>query len=125
MGVETVGVSCATKFAFAFKFGGVVCTVGRIGEDAEADEEGIGGNCVMGRGRVRLGLGLGRLSNTLRRFPVGLGLRLLNREMGLVKPLWDDSRETGATMEMESRPSSSEVDEARISAALSRTEGTD
>ena len=74
---------------------------------------------------TNIGLGLGRLSNTLRRFPVGLGLRLLNREMGLVKPLWDDSRETGATMEMESRPSSSEVDEARISAALSRTEGTD
>ena len=57
--------------------------------------------------------------------PVGLGLRLLNREIGLVKPLGLLSSWMGATMEMLSRPSSSETEVVRISAALSRTEGTD
>lgn len=90
----------------------------------EVDGTGMG-SCCIGRGRVRLGLGLGRFRSMLRRCPVGLGLRLLSLEMGLVKPLWLDSREMGATMETESRPSSSEVEEAKISAALSRTEGTD
>lgn len=60
----------------------------------------------------------------LRRFPVGLGLRLLNLEMGLVKPLWELSREMGATMETTSMASSSVFEEVNISAALSSTEGT-
>lgn len=57
---------------------------------------------------------------------MGLGLRLLSLEMGLVKPLWLPSKAgAGATIEIVSRASSSDVDEVRISAALSSTEGTD
>lgn len=80
-----------------------------------------------GRGTVKLGLGLGIFRRTLLRFPVGLGLRLLNLDIGLVKPLWLPSPKdgAGATMEMVSRTSSSAVDDVRISAALSRTAGTD
>lgn len=75
---------------------------------------------------MKLGLGLGIFNKTLLRFPVGLGLRLLSLEMGLVKPLWlPSSAGAGATIEMVSRTSSSDVEEARISAALSSTAGTD
>lgn len=99
----------------------VVCRTGRTGEEGDWAE----GGCA-GRGRVKLGLGLGKLISALRRLvPVGEGLRLLNLDIGLVKPLGLLSSWIGVTMEMLSRPSSSEVGAVRISAALSKTEGTD
>lgn len=64
--------------------------------------------------------------SALSRFiPFGLGLRLLSRDIGLVKPLGLLSNCTGATIEILSKPSSSEVEVVRISAALSKTDGTD
>jgi len=75
---------------------------------------------------MKLGLGLGMFISALRRlFPTGLGLLLLNRDIGLVKPLGLLSSCTGATIETLSKPSSSEVEDVRISAALSKTDGTD
>lgn len=86
------------------------------------------GECI-GSGRVKLGLGEGRLASMLRRFevPLGLGLRLLICDIGEVKPLpppWS-SKGTGATMAIESMPSLSSTSSVRISAALSKTVGTD
>ena len=56
----------------------------------------------MGRGRVKLGLGDGRFMSTLRRFvALGLGLLLLNWEIGDVNPLPPPpnvSRGNGATI---------------------------
>lgn len=66
------------------------------------------------------------LKSRLRLFPEGLGLRLLNRDMGLVKPLWYPvSIGAGVTIEIASRSSSSGSVEVRIAAALSSTEGTE
>src|SRR6266404_5484836 len=74
-----------------------------------------------GNGRVRLGLGLGKfIKGTLVLPRIGLGLRLLNREL---RPLNDASSITvvvGAT----SAISCSSVGEDSTAAALSRTVGT-
>ena len=84
-------------------------------------------DAVIGSGRVKLGLGEGRFMRTLLRFvALGLGLLLLNCEIGEVNPLLppNGSRDSGATIEIESRASLSSVSAVRISAALSSTVGT-
>ena len=99
----------------------------------EGDVLGASGPCDVedcsGRGKVKLGLGEGRLSRTLRlcEVPFGLGLRLLDCEMGDVKPLPPpcSSKGTGATIAIESMPSLSSKSRTRASAALSSTVGTD
>lgn len=106
----------------------LVCTEGRAGEAPKPDTP-----CEFwdwrGRGSVKLGLGEGRLTRTLRLFevPFGLGLRLLSCEMGDVKPLLPpgNSKGTGATMAIDSIASLSSMSRIRASAALSRTVGTD
>lgn len=123
MGVATVdGVGAWT--------GELVWTIGRVGGDELAEFVCEVCDC-RGKGRVKLGLGEGRLTRTLRRFdrPFGLGLRLLIWEMGEVKPLLPprprDSKGMGATMAIESITSLSSMSDVRISAALSSTDGTD
>lgn len=119
VGVEVDGVGgTASVFTVGLTWGETLPACGCGWNCGEA--------CWTGRGRVKLGLGLGIFNKTLLRFPVGLGLRLLSLEIGLVKPLWLPSNVgAGAMIEMASRASSSDVEEARISAALSSTEGTD
>lgn len=70
-----VGVTddCGTETGAAAKGRGAVCTVGREGGEPWTGLGGEPGSEV--------------LNNKLRRFPEGLGLRLLNLDMGLVKPL--------------------------------------
>lgn len=100
--------------AEAFGGMGLVCTVGRIGGDPWTFLGGEPGSELLKR--------------RLRRFPapVGLGLRLLKRDVGLVNPLWRaESRGAGVTIEMVSKPSSSGSVEVRTTAALSSTEGTE
>lgn len=79
-----VGVTVVDKFGAAFgaNVSGargatgteLVCTVGRVGGEPCA---GFGGDA-----------GIELLKSKLRLLPLGLGLRLLKRDMGLVNPLW-------------------------------------
>ena len=110
--------------------GELVCTMGRVGGD-----EPPGGDCAcVGSGSVKLGLGEGKFASAmLRRFmPFGLGLRLLICEIGEVKPLLGPrdrggrvSSGIGATTAIVSMPSTVSTSAVSISAALSRTDGTD
>lgn len=114
-------------FVVVVEFEDMVWTIGRGGDElfSGGPEEVV---AVKGRGSVKLGLGDGRLTSMLRRFvALGLGLLLLSCEIGDVKPLPlpKDSSEIGATMEIVSSDSFSSMSAVRISAALSRTVGTD
>jgi len=59
---------------------------------------------MIGSDKVKLGLGLGKFIRTLALFapkaPVGLGLRLLMRDIGLVTPLRTPISGAGATTEI-------------------------
>lgn len=93
---------------------GLVCTVGRVGGDPWTFLGGEPGSELLKRRLL------------LFPTPVGLGLRLLRRDVGLVNPLWyAGSSGAGVTMEMASKSSSSGSFEVRTAAALSSTEGTE
>lgn len=106
---------------------GAIWTTGRAGCEpllaAPVEVE-----AVIGRGRVKLGLGDGRFTSILRRLvALGLGLLLLSCDIGEVNPLPpppNGSSDRGATMAMASSASLSSESAVRISAALSRTVGT-
>ena len=70
-----VTVDCGTEATAGASGRELVCSVGRVGGEPCAGRGGEPGREL--------------LKSRLRRFPPeGLGLRLLKRDMGLVKPLW-------------------------------------
>jgi hypothetical protein len=83
------------------------CMTGRMG-------------CIGGRGAVTLGLGLGSLAE---RVAVGLGLRLLRRDVGLARPLRDVAASSGLGIVGAITATESSGDASTV-AALSRTDGT-